>query len=56
MIRKTLAALGITLLCLATVGFAEDTDLTQEQIDKGSQEAGIEERNEDRARSDQLHR
>ena len=41
MIRKTLAALGITLLCLATVGFAADTDTTQEQqeeIDKLQQE------------------
>ena len=41
MFRKTLAALGITLLCLTTVGFAADTTTTQEQqeeIDKLQQE------------------
>jgi hypothetical protein len=32
MIRKTLAVLGITLLCMTTVAFAEDTETTQEQI------------------------
>ena len=32
MIRKTLAVLGITLLCLTTVAFSEDTEATQEQI------------------------
>jgi hypothetical protein len=32
MIRKTLAVLGITLLCLTTVAFTEDTEATQERI------------------------
>jgi hypothetical protein len=32
MIRKTLATLGITLLCLTTVAFTADTETTEEQI------------------------
>jgi hypothetical protein len=32
MIRKRLAVLGMTLLCLATVAFTEETEATQEQI------------------------
>ncbi len=41
MFRKTIAALGITLLCLTTVGFADETATDQEQqeeIDKLQQE------------------
>ena len=37
MFRKTLAVLGMTLPCLTTVGFADDTATTleqQEEIDK----------------------
>ncbi len=32
--RKTLAVLGITLLCLTAVAFAQDTETTQEEIDE----------------------
>ena len=32
MIRKTLAVLGITLLCLTTAAFSQDTESSQEQI------------------------
>jgi hypothetical protein len=32
MIRKTIAVLGITMLCLTTVAFTEDMEATQEQI------------------------
>ena len=32
MTRKTIAVLGITLLCLTTVAFTEDMEATQEQI------------------------
>ena len=38
MIRKTIAVLGITMLCLATTAFTEDPEATQEQIDKLKQE------------------
>jgi len=38
MIRKTLAMLGITLLCLTTAAFSEDTQATQEQIDELKEE------------------
>ena len=33
MIRKTLAVLGISVLCLTTVAFTEDMEATQAQID-----------------------
>ncbi len=38
MFRKTFAVLGITLLCLATVGFAQDDAATQEEIEKLKEE------------------
>ena len=38
MIRKTIAVLGITMLCLATTAFTEDLEATQEQINKLKQE------------------
>jgi hypothetical protein len=38
MLRKTLAVLGIALLSLTTVGFAQEEEATQEQIDKLKQE------------------
>ncbi len=38
MLRKMMTALGITMLCLTTLGFADDTGTTQEQIDELKQE------------------
>ena len=38
MLRKTLSVLALTLLCLASVGFADDEVATQEQIDKLKEE------------------
>jgi cell division protein FtsB len=32
MIRKTIAVLGITLLCMTTVAFTADNETTEEQI------------------------
>ena len=38
MIRKSLAVLGITLLCLTSAGFAQDDAATQEEIEKLKEE------------------
>ena len=38
MFRKTLAVLGISLLCLTTVGFTQDDAATQEEIEKLKEE------------------